>query len=182
MLRAKLLHQYLCTCVNLKVEPHDDIPEQIASSSSGQTSATLNSAGFAASDRSGAAMRLHFVLADGAQEQQQGGLLQQEGLGGEGGDEGSQPGELFQLSRPVRAAAETALTGAASAAAEEAVAAHGGAAEDGVAAAEIEGSQQQREVLEQQLGGRLLSVSQLWLNMPLAVALSVGRTVHLGMQ
>lgn len=172
MLRVKLLHQYLCACVNLKVEPHDDIPQPLILESTGQTAATLSSSGFAATGRPAALRRLQFVLVDGDQEQQQGALLQQEGVGAEGRVAANHQGGLFQLSRPTRAAGEPPpIPGAGDATASAA----DGIAEGAVAATETEVDQQQQEALEQQLGGRLLSVSHLWANMPLAVALSVRR-------
>lgn len=167
MLRAKLLHQYLAGLAGLKVEPHDDIsyPHNTLSAAAGGPSSSAAAA--AAQPRR---RPLRFVFDKGGQ--------QGEGdRGQEGGEQQQQQQEEQEVVlRPSvvqrkRDAAEAALPAIPSGGA--AAAAGGGSG--GEAGGASEGQQQEQwSKLEQQLGGRLLSVRDLWLDMPLALALQVG--------
>ncbi|KAF6258303.1 hypothetical protein COO60DRAFT_1131808 [Scenedesmus sp. NREL 46B-D3] len=175
-LRLKVLHQYLCSCVRLSVEPSEDAPaaEQGLEPGAGCQAVQVGAAGSWVSDRPGAKTRLHFVLAgpDSQQrlQQQQQQLLK---LADRDSDD-AKKGGVFEFRRTARAAADAAaaeLTEDAAAAAAAKAATEG----SGQSAGDVAPQQdlQQLQQLEQQLGGRLLSVHQMWQNMPLAVALQV---------
>jgi hypothetical protein len=157
MLRAKLLHQYLAGLAGLKVEHHEDIhptpPQHPAAAAAVGTGGAV-----------GAPSRwrqLRFIF-DKAEQSESG-----------KGEED----EVEILPRPnvveqKRQAAERRRE------AEEAnlPAIPAAAAGDAGGAGGQQGQQagaEQWSKLEQQLGGRLLSVQDLWLNMPLALALQV---------
>jgi hypothetical protein len=180
MLRLKVLHQYLCSCVQLSVDPSEDMPaaaQGLGTASSMQTVA-VGATGHWASKRPGAVARLHFVLADpeaqqGQQQQQQNGQLR---VADRDSDDAVKGG-VFEFKKTARAAADAAAaaepTEDAQAAAAAAAAAEG-SAEGAKDTAQQQQDREQLQQLEQQLGGRLLSVQQMWQNMPLAVALQVG--------
>jgi hypothetical protein len=91
--------------------------------------------------------------------------------------QGQQPQQMWSEQRPQQQTGDAEGITANS----KAEPANAPAATAAVADAEVPGQapQQQQleeeEIFEQQLGGRLLSVRDLWLNMPLTVALQVGQ-------
>lgn len=175
MQRAKLLHQYLCSCVDLSVEPSEDIPTPgtATASGDGQTPA-LNPVGHSQADRQRAKARLQFELANPEERQQP---QQEQLVAGDNSLGGCQAVyEFSRQSRPLTAAA--AGDGAEQVDGEAAAEDTAGAVADAAAVAGVDlGQPQQQEqppgAAEQVLGGRLLSVSQLWLSMPLSLALQV---------
>jgi hypothetical protein len=93
-------------------------------------------------------------------------------------------GGVFEFTKTARAATDAAAAAEPTedaAAAAAAAAATEGSGESPGDAAQQQQDREQLQQLEQQLGGRLLSVHQMWQNMPLAVALQVGCTISLGM-
>jgi hypothetical protein len=177
MLRLKVLHQYLASCVKLSVEPSEDVPapEHAAALNGGHEAVQeVGAAGHWVSDRPGAKPRLHFVLAE--PDGQQGLPQQQQHLRVADRDsDDAKKGGVFAFVKTARAAADAAaaeMTEDAAAAA-AAVAATEGSVEPAGDVAAQQQDREQLQQLEQQLGGRLLSVQQMWQNMPLAVALQV---------
>jgi hypothetical protein len=177
MLRLKVLHQYLASCVKLSVEPSEDVPaaEQSLAANGSRKAVQVGAAGHWVSERPGAKPRLHFVLAE--PDSQQSLQQQQQNLRMADRDsDDAKKGGVFEFKKTARAAADAAaaeMTEDAAAAA-AAVAATEGSGEGAGDEAAQQQDREQLQQLEQQLGGRLLSVHQMWQNMPLAVALQVG--------
>jgi hypothetical protein len=160
MLRAKLLHQYLAGLAGLKVEHHEDIhptPPQQPPPAAAAAVGTGGAVGTPSRRR-----QLRFVF-DKAEQSESG-----------KGEED----EIEILPRPnvveqKRQAAERRREAEeANLPAIPAAAAAGDAGGAGGQQGQQAGTEQWSK-LEQQLGGRLLSVQDLWLNMPLALALQV---------
>jgi hypothetical protein len=176
MLRLKVLHQYLASCVKLSVDPSEDVPaaEQSTATNGSRDTVQVGAAGHWVSDRPGAKPRLHFVLAepDGQNSLSQ---QQQHLRVADRDSDDAKKGGVFEFIKT--AAARAAADAAAAEMTEDAAAAAAAVAAtegSGDAAAQQQ-DREQLQQLEQQLGGRLLSVHQMWQNMPLAVALQVGR-------
>jgi hypothetical protein len=175
MLRLKVLHQYLASCVKLSVEPSEDVPaaEQSTATNGNREAVQVGAAGHWVSDRPGAKPRLRFVLAepDGQNSLSQ---QQQHLRVADRDSDDAKKGGVFEF---IKTAAARAAAGAAAAEMAEDAAAAAAAVAATEGAGDAAAQQQDREQLqqlEQQLGGRLLSVHQMWQNMPLAVALQVG--------
>jgi hypothetical protein len=149
MLRAKLLHQYLAGLAQLAVDPHDDIDTPAAAATAGAAAA------------GGAPRRqLRFVFERDDMSES---------------DRGEVEEVLPQALVAQKRLDEAPPLAAPAAAAAAAAAGTGDAGGVGPAGAEQQQQEQRERVtdLEQQLGAQMLSVQDIWHDMPLALALQV---------
>lgn len=172
MLRTKLLHQYLAQLAGFKSDHHDDIN---VTSPVGQTGPAGPAAGSAAAGRR---RRLRFEF-----EKDEGG--EAIGVTTRRFDDDvtiTPQVEIARQRRQSQQAQEQPLSSTAAGGGDGGEGdGEGGAAADADAADGDREQQQQQgsdeaswSRLEQHLGGRLLAVHDVWLNMPLALALQVG--------